>query len=66
MHKYVCEMQVDNCPSAHLFGVEGRLQGHTDGAAEVSDADHDERQPLSFREVPHRHCCRFVCSTVAL
>ena len=66
MHKCVCEMPVDNCSTAHLFWVEGRLQGHTDGVAEVSDAEHDERQPLSFREVPHRHCCRFVSSTVDL
>jgi len=41
-------MQVHNYSSAHLFWVEGRLQGHTDGVAEVSDAENDERQPLSF------------------
>jgi len=57
-------MQVHNYLSAHLFWVEGRLQGHTDGVAEVSDAEHDERQPLSFREVSHRHCCSFNSRTI--
>jgi hypothetical protein len=58
-------MKVVNYSLAHLFWVEGRLQGHTDGIAEVSDAKHYERQPLTFREVSHRHSYRFVYSTVA-
>jgi len=67
VHAQVCVRNaIDNFSWAHLFWVEGRLQRHTDGVAEVSDAEHDERQPLSFREVPHRHCCRFVSSAVAL
>jgi hypothetical protein len=46
-------MQAARYLLAHLFWVEGRLQGHTDGIAEVSDTKHDQRHPLSFREVPH-------------
>jgi hypothetical protein len=66
MHKCVYEMQVAKYASTHLFWVEGRLQGHADGIAEVSDAKHNQRQPLSFRKVPHRHCCCSDSSTVAL
>lgn len=71
MYIYTCTNEYEkckfaNCSSAHLFWVEGCLQGHTDGVAEVSDAEHYQRQPLSFREVPHGHCCRFFSPAVAL